>query len=95
MDETQNLSVTFLDQMSNKHSIDIEKVTTGVTRGLSEQSAQQGILVDWDGPDDPQNPQNWTGTRKWSIIILISAITFNQHVFSYLPRTSKFIMAMH
>lgn len=23
------------------------------------------ILVDWDGPDDPQNPMNWSTTMKW------------------------------
>ena len=37
-------------------------------------------LVDWEGPDDHQNPQNWTRTRKWTIIISVSAITFNQYV---------------
>ncbi|KAG8898945.1 hypothetical protein FRC01_010715, partial [Tulasnella sp. 417] len=22
-------------------------------------------VVTWDGPDDPQNPQNWSGKKKW------------------------------
>ena len=38
----------------------------------------QARIVDWDSPQDPANPQNWTGARKWMIIILVSAITFNQ-----------------
>ncbi|KAK2810023.1 hypothetical protein FQN49_008565 [Arthroderma sp. PD_2] len=33
-------------------------------------------LVDWDGPDDPANPLNWTSFKKWSIITLVSYITF-------------------
>ncbi|EFR01508.1 fluconazole resistance protein 1 [Nannizzia gypsea CBS 118893] len=34
------------------------------------------LLVDWDGPDDPQNPLNWTKTKKWLNIILVAYITF-------------------
>ena len=40
--------------------------------------SDQARIVDWDSPQDPTNPQNWTGARKWMIIILVSAITFNQ-----------------
>ena len=32
--------------------------------------------VYWDGPSDPQNPMNWSTTRKWSSIALVSLITF-------------------
>lgn len=50
-------------------SIDVENVST----------SNQDNIVDWDGPQDPQNPQNWSSAKKWTIIILISAITFNQY----------------
>jgi hypothetical protein len=32
-------------------------------------------LVDWDGEDDPENPQNWPTLWKWGNIGLISMIT--------------------
>lgn len=32
--------------------------------------------VAWDGPDDPQNPQNWPQKRKWSNLIALSIMTF-------------------
>ncbi|KAF2134251.1 MFS general substrate transporter [Dothidotthia symphoricarpi CBS 119687] len=32
-------------------------------------------IVDWDGPDDPQNPQNWTAGKKWQIIAALGFIT--------------------
>ncbi|KAM0328629.1 hypothetical protein ACHAQA_005041 [Verticillium albo-atrum] len=32
--------------------------------------------VDWDGPDDPQNPMNWPDRQKWLNIGLISLLTF-------------------
>lgn len=33
-------------------------------------------IVGWDGPDDPQNPMNWSHTKKWGTVVLVSAITF-------------------
>lgn len=33
-------------------------------------------IVDWDGPDDPENPLNWSSGLKWGIVATISAITF-------------------
>ncbi|CAI7623004.1 unnamed protein product [Penicillium viridicatum] len=29
-------------------------------------------LVDWDGPDDPANPQNWSKTFKMANVLLVS-----------------------
>ncbi|QDS73634.1 hypothetical protein FKW77_002189 [Venturia effusa] len=33
-------------------------------------------LVTWDGPDDPTNPKNWSGGRKWAATFVISSFTF-------------------
>ncbi|CZR67551.1 probable fluconazole resistance protein [Phialocephala subalpina] len=33
-------------------------------------------LVEWDGPDDPENPMNFKPSRKWIITIATSLITF-------------------
>ncbi|PYH90222.1 caffeine resistance protein 5 [Aspergillus ellipticus CBS 707.79] len=38
---------------------------------------KDGNIVDWDGPDDPQNPMNWSDARKWVVIGLISLSSFN------------------
>ncbi|GAB7349522.1 hypothetical protein MBLNU459_g0227t1 [Dothideomycetes sp. NU459] len=32
-------------------------------------------IVDWDGPDDPQNPMNWSTRKKWGNIAILSALT--------------------
>lgn len=43
-------------------------------------------LVEWDGPDDPENPQNFSNLRKWIITLTMSSmtmwITFASSVFS-------------
>lgn len=33
-------------------------------------------IVDWNGPDDPQNPINWAASRKWGIIAILASISF-------------------
>ncbi|KAG1839999.1 MFS polyamine transporter [Suillus subalutaceus] len=30
---------------------------------------------DWDGPDDPQNPKNWSYRRKWGAVIIMSSFS--------------------
>ncbi|KAK7462878.1 hypothetical protein VKT23_007457 [Stygiomarasmius scandens] len=32
-------------------------------------------IVDWDGPDDPQNPKNWSMKRKWAATLIVSCFT--------------------
>ena len=34
------------------------------------------IQVSWDGPDDPENPKNWSFKRKWAATIVVSSFTF-------------------
>ena len=33
-------------------------------------------VVDWDGADDPENPQNWSIRRKWGCTTVVSLFTF-------------------
>lgn len=67
-------------------SVDVEKgIQTGSThsdeRTLSDDAptpAQEPVdpnVVDWDGPDDPANPQNWASSRKWGLIAVLAAVT--------------------
>ena len=32
-------------------------------------------IVGWDGPDDPQNPKNWTLGQKWAATFVVSGFT--------------------
>ncbi|KAI0751877.1 MFS polyamine transporter [Daedaleopsis nitida] len=33
-------------------------------------------VVDWDGPDDPESPKNWSYSKKWAVTSVVSAYTF-------------------
>ncbi len=32
-------------------------------------------VVDFDSPDDPENPLNWSSQYKWSVVMLISIMS--------------------
>lgn len=66
---------------------DIEKKSISVlenypsTVSADENQATDPNIVDWDGPNDPENPLNWTTTRKVAAIATVSLITFLSYVF--------------
>ena len=41
-----------------------------------QHSVRDPDVVDWEGPDDPQNPMNWPSRLKWGNVGVISSITF-------------------
>lgn len=43
--------------------------------GLADNMPDPNI-VDFYGPDDPENPLNWTATKKFAAIFTVSIITF-------------------
>ncbi len=45
------------------------------TEEEGEEEQPDPNAVFWDGPDDPQNPMNWTDQRKWLQIVLLSTLT--------------------
>lgn len=51
-----------------------------------KQSKWENNVVGWDGPNDPQNPQNWNKSKKYTVTIfyatLTFCITFSSSVFS-------------
>ncbi|TFY69980.1 hypothetical protein EVJ58_g103 [Rhodofomes roseus] len=55
------------DQKSNKPSAEKQ------ARAVPDDSV---IVVDWDGPDDPANPRNWSTKKKWAAAATVSAFTF-------------------
>lgn len=37
-------------------------------------------LVTWDGPDDPDNPHNWSMAYRWWATLLCAVMTLNVYV---------------
>ena len=60
-----------MDIEAGHHSGDSEKQKTG-----ANQIEVDPNVVDWEGPDDPQNPINWSERLKWANVAIIASITF-------------------
>ena len=65
---------------SREEDIDLEAAHRGSSLSKKEPETDQTEvdpnIVGWDGPDDPNNPYNWTGGLKWGNVAVISSITF-------------------
>ncbi|KAJ5220680.1 uncharacterized protein N7469_009567 [Penicillium citrinum] len=69
---------------NNDNEKDIENAQPSIQP--EQQTEKDPNLVEWDGPDDPENPQNFSRSRKWIITGVMSTmtmwITFASSVFS-------------
>lgn len=68
-------------------SLDTPLTPEGDTKQPAEDHVEKDSnLVDWDGPDDPEHPQNLTRLRKWGITFSLASmtmwITFSSSVLS-------------
>lgn len=66
-----------LNKDVERGSSTIEKVNNVEEEALEPRDPN---LVDWDGPDDPENPLNWTTGRKAMMTTSIALITFLTYV---------------
>ncbi|TFY50870.1 hypothetical protein EVG20_g11282, partial [Dentipellis fragilis] len=71
---------TAADQDLRRDSI--EKGKAHVLETSLNSSDPNVLIVDWDGPDDPANPRNWTFRQKWGATAIVSAFTFISPVVS-------------
>jgi hypothetical protein len=71
-------STVALEKQASRIATDEEAQRRGSTNEDEEDDAWQHDpnIVWWDGPDDPQNPMNWSESRKWASFALVSLITF-------------------
>lgn len=62
-------------------SLDISNVEKASTRGSDDEiktvnhATREPNIVDWDGPNDPENPMNWPTSKKCGAVGLVSLIT--------------------
>ncbi|PIL27281.1 MFS general substrate transporter [Ganoderma sinense ZZ0214-1] len=58
-----------------------------------EVSSPDPNLVRWDGPDDPENPHNWSLRKKWAITALCVLLTINVTFASSAPSSASTYIA--
>ncbi|KAF4335546.1 multidrug resistant [Fusarium beomiforme] len=63
-----------LEEEEKKRERDLEEGSTSVE--FDDVPPDDPNIVNWDGPDDPANPQNWSTKKKTINVILVSTVTF-------------------
>ncbi|KAL0564983.1 hypothetical protein V5O48_017050, partial [Marasmius crinis-equi] len=61
--------------------VDARKLADVVSERLQEaEKGDDEYLVDWDGPEDPDNPRNWSTLKKGFVSFCISLLTFSVYI---------------
>lgn len=76
--------ISRMAQEDSLENVDLEKQPSQTPNQHQEPSDPN--LIEWDGPNDPENPMNFPRWRKWMITIVLGfatfCITFASSVFS-------------
>ena len=69
--------VAAVDPTTQLHHVssDADRVAS-LEKGLEASEKEDPNIVDFNGPDDPEKAVNWPAKRKWSMLALISSMTF-------------------
>ena len=55
---------------------DLEKGDAEVEKKKTAEPVKDPNLIVWDGPNDPENPLNWSASKKWIITVVLGFMTF-------------------
>ncbi|KAI9695316.1 MAG: hypothetical protein M1820_008723 [Bogoriella megaspora] len=79
-----------LERRDNSSSQDSETATKG-------EASKDPDIVDWEGPEDPENPMNWPTSKKVAAIGIVSLITMLSPLASTIisPATADVMATFH
>jgi hypothetical protein len=59
-----------------KHAVESQSCYDNISENPTHDKTLKDLnIVNWDGPDDPENPMNWTLAKKVRAIGIVSLIT--------------------
>ncbi|KIM73432.1 hypothetical protein PILCRDRAFT_829167 [Piloderma croceum F 1598] len=93
--ERSSAALTLKDNRLGHDSSRLDHPATKAKTSADEDS--NTLLVDWEGPDDPENPKNWPMRRKWMAAFIVSSFTFISPVSSSMvaPATDTIAQEFH
>ncbi|CAK5271077.1 unnamed protein product [Mycena citricolor] len=79
-------SMTIVD--ADLHRIDVGAPKPERPKFEEQNLPREPEEISWDGPDDPENPQNWTDRKKWWITFVCVISTVNVTFASSAPSSA-------
>ncbi|KAK7036777.1 hypothetical protein VNI00_011443 [Paramarasmius palmivorus] len=80
-----------LQEVKTEEKRDVEKGDVEVEIRSIDESKEQALdpfLVDWDGPNDQDNPRNWSPFKKGFVAFSIALLTFSVYIGSAIYTSS-------
>ncbi|KAB5588412.1 MFS multidrug transporter [Ceratobasidium theobromae] len=68
--------VTTMPENITSNSVNTSSITVYAARDEEVSTKETPKFVDWDGPDDPRNPRNWSFRHRWAATAVVSLFTF-------------------
>ncbi|CAG8163864.1 unnamed protein product [Penicillium salamii] len=86
-DDSASMRTLFEDARTYQLSAPMEANESQANESVdAAPNEKEAAIVDWSGPNDPENPQNFPRWRKWTITIMLGlmtiCVTFASSVFS-------------
>lgn len=66
------------DGIESRRDLDLEEAHPTEKSSPTPDSSDPN-LVTWAGPDDPENPKNWTIYKKWGAVFIVSTFTLGRY----------------
>ncbi|KAK9313992.1 major facilitator superfamily domain-containing protein [Lipomyces starkeyi] len=82
------------DEAEVRDDIDILELSLPLEKKKTKRSIKDPNLVTWDGEGDPENPKNWSSTKKWFTTFMVSSFTFITPVSSSMVAPALATMAV-
>ncbi|KAF1946663.1 MFS general substrate transporter [Clathrospora elynae] len=64
----------------HRHSSTSAELSSGNSRAFKTHEKSSPDVVDWESPDDPENPRNWTDLKKNLHVIILSLFSLNTNL---------------
>ena len=65
--------------MAFKEDTETAITSTSLEAGMLDDKPNENI-IDWDGPQDPENPHNWCERKRWAHVIVVALISLVMYV---------------
>lgn len=76
-DESSDASSPVIDKDLEKGEPGAKESNEVDQGGLDRRrTKEEDNVVGWDGPEDPENPQNWSHSKKYTVTVLYATLTF-------------------
>lgn len=78
-DDKYNPDISQSDSRSSTSETIANNVNDEKPSEPPQQPSSSKPKAEWNGPDDPDNPQNWSQLKKWSLTFFAGAMVLPVH----------------